>query len=85
MTIKELKARIEYLPDDMEVIMQKDAEGNGYSPLYDVDSNAVYIPTETWYGTVYSMEWSADDACMDEEEWNSLKNKPRCLVLAPVN
>ena len=85
MTVKELKEEIENLPDDMEVILQKDSEGNGYSPLYTTDADAVYIPDSTWSGNVYSMEWSADDACMTDEEWDKIKLKPRVLVLAPTN
>lgn len=85
MKVKELKEEIANLPDDMEIIMQRDSEGNGYSPLSCVDKDAVYIPESTWSGDVYSMEWSADDACMEDEEWEEIKRKPRCLVLAPIN
>jgi hypothetical protein len=85
MNIKELKEAIENLPDEMEVILQKDSEGNGYSPLAGADPNAVYITETTWSGDVYSMDWSAEDACMDEEEWDDLKEKPKCLVLYPTN
>ena len=85
MTVKELKEEIKNLPDDMEVVLQKDAEGNGYSPLSGADPDAVYIPETTWSGDVYSMGWSADDACMEEEEWAELKTMPRALVLHPVN
>jgi len=85
MNVKELKESIKDLPDDMEVILQKDAEGNGYSPLWGADSDAVYIPETTWYGNVYSMDWSADDACMEEKEWEELKKKPRALILHPIN
>lgn len=48
MTVKELKEAIAELPDDMEVILQKDGEGNGYSPLSGADPNAVYIPNNVW-------------------------------------
>jgi len=85
MTVKELKEELKNLPDDMEVILQKDSEGNGYSPLDGVDPDAVYIPETTWYGEVYSMDWSADDACMEDEEWEEIKKKPRALILYPVN
>lgn len=78
MTIKQLKERIKNLPDEMEVIMQKDPEGNGYSPADGVDPNTVYIE-----GDVYDMDWSAEDACMEEVEWEDLKKKPRALVLYP--
>ena len=85
MTIKELKEEIALLPDDMEVIVQKDGEGNGYSPLSGVYSDAVYIPETTWYGEVFDMSWTADDADMEEDEWEDIKNKPRALILHPVN
>jgi hypothetical protein len=85
MTIKELKEVIANLPDEMEVVLQKDSEGNGYSPLGGADPDAVYIAQTTWYGDVYSMEWTAYDACMSDEEWEDIKSKPRTLILHPVN
>ena len=85
MNIKQLKEVIVNLPDEMEVILQKDSEGNGYSPLSGVDGDAVYIPETTWYGKVYSMGWTADDACLSEEKWGNIKSKPRALILHPVN
>lgn len=85
MNVGKLKEILKHLPDDMEVIIQKDAEGNDYSPLSDYDADAVYIPETTWYGNVYSMEWTADDACMSDEEWDEIKSKPRSLILQPVN
>ena len=85
MTVKELKEAIANLPDEMVVVLQKDSEGNGYSPLSDVDPDAVYIPKTTWSGDTYSMDWSADDADMTDEEWEELNSKPRALILCPVN
>lgn len=85
MTVKELKIELENLLDDMEVILQKDSEGNGYSPLSCIDAEAVYIPDSTWSGEVYSMGWSADDACLDDEAWSDIKSKPRALILVPTN
>jgi hypothetical protein len=85
MKVIELKEAIKDLPDDMEIILQKDAEGNGYSPLEGADPNSVYIPETTWYGEVYSMERTADDAEMEEEDWEEIKKNPRSLILYPVN
>ena len=85
MTVKELKQQLENLPDDMVVILQKDSEGNGYSPLVGIDPDVVYIPDSTWSGDVYSMRWTSNDACMSEEEWEEIKSKPRALILYPVN
>jgi hypothetical protein len=85
MTVKELKVAITNLPDDMEVIIQKDSEGNDYSPLEGADPNAVYIAHNTWSGDVYSINWNAVDVCMTEEEWEEVKSMPKSLILYPVN
>lgn len=68
-----------------EELQKKDSEGNGYSPLRGVDENAVYIPDSTYSGDVYSMEWSADEACKEKEEWEEIKAKPKALILYPIN
>ena len=67
-----------------EVVMQKDAEGNGYSPLSGADP-AIYVPDSTYSGEVYSLDWSADDCCMDEEEWKEMRANSKCIVLYPIN
>lgn len=85
MNVKELKHAIKNLPDEMEIIIQKDAEGNGYSPLEDVDFDVIYIPDSTWSGDIYPMEFSAEDAGIEESEWEKIKKKPRALILYPVN
>ena len=69
----------------MECIIQKDSEGNGYSPLAGADPDGIYIAETTWYGQVYDSNWSADDADMDNDLWEVMLKKPRCLVLFPVN
>lgn len=86
MIVKELIALLQTMPEDSIVILQKDSEGNGYSPLSDVDADAIYNAETTWYGEVYSTKWTARDAGMDEEEWKKYKREtPACVVLAPVN
>lgn len=83
--MKQLKEVIKNLPDDMEIIMQKDAEGNGYSPLEGIDSDCVYVPESSYSGSVYRTRWSAEEACMTDTEWEEMKRKPRSLVFYPVN
>jgi len=83
LTVKELIEKLKDMPQDAEIIMQKDAD---YSPLSVVDPDALYVPDSTWSGDVYSLDWTAADCCMDEEEWEEMKaNHPRCVVLAPIN
>jgi len=85
MKVKELRETLKNYPDEMEVIVQSDSEGNSYSPLYCVDGNAVYIAREPWYGDVFSTDSSAEDECVDEEEWDEMLRMPRSLILVPVN
>lgn len=85
MKVKELIRKLQKEDPESVVVLQSDSEGNGYSPLADVDSDAVYIPETTWSGKVYSMQWTADDACMEESEWRKIQKKKRCVILAPVN
>ena len=85
MNRKELYEIIKDLPDDMKIILQKDSEGNDCSPLAGADPNCIYIPENTWSGTVYSTELTAEDYYMDEDEWNEIRSKPKVLVLYPVN
>lgn len=90
MKLKALKKYVNNLPKDLdncEVVIQKDSEGNGYSPLSGVDEDTIYIPGSTYDGEVYDRNSTAEDNCMEEEEWEALKNDPkkRCIVLFPIN
>jgi hypothetical protein len=73
MKVKELIAELQQLNPDTPVILQKDAEGNGYSPLRGVDK-ALYMPDNTWQGEVYSL----DDPDRDDRAFP-------CVVLHPIN
>jgi len=85
MKVKELKELLNILPDNMEVILQKDAEGNGYSPLSGGDSDNIYVSNSSYSGKIYDTNWTADDCCMSEEEHNWIMSKERVLVLYPMN
>lgn len=85
MTVKELKAILAHLPDEMEVIMQKDIEGNGYSPLNEVDGGMIYIPETPWSGEVLDPAWDAEDVDIDEDEWEEIREVPKVVVLIPAN
>ncbi len=85
MKVKQLIEILSAFDPESKVILQKDGEGNGYSPLAGADNNAVYIPRTTWWGEVYHTTWDAYDAGMTEEEWSEILQRPRCVVLFPVN
>lgn len=82
MKVKELVKLLtaKSIDQDSEVILQRDSEGNGYSPLCGVDGKCVYID-----GEVHSTKSSANDVCMDEDEWENIKkSNKRCVVLWPI-
>jgi hypothetical protein len=71
---------------DVQVIMQKDGEGNGYSPMSGSEE-AVYTAYNRYSGEVWNLNWTADDCDMLEEAWEAIKNNPerKCVVLYPIN
>ena len=46
MKVNELKERLKDIPDDYEIVMSSDGEGNNYSPLADFDVS-MYIAEST--------------------------------------
>jgi hypothetical protein len=87
-TVGDLADYLATQPRDRKVILQKDAEGNGFSPLADA-SEEMYSADSTWSGEVhptrehldelirYGGGWSEEDAAPDDAE--------RVVVLGPVN
>lgn len=69
-------------PRDRKVILQKDAEGNGYSPLVDADER-MYEATSTWSGEVYQ---TPEVVAAEPGDWSSAPgDAERVIVLGPVN
>lgn len=85
MKVKELIEILKNLPKNTQVIMSKDAEGNTFTPLDEVETNNIYVPESSWYGNIYHESWSAEDAMETEEGWNEILKQPRCVVLWPIN
>lgn len=87
MTVARLRDALAPLPDDMPVILQKDAEGNGYSPLAEANQ-AMYLPESTWAGDVYPTP--EDMPRLIEIDPGYAESEPpdeavRALLLGPVN
>ena len=83
MKVKELIAELQELDGELEILLQRDPEGNGYAPLAGSDSNAIAI-TDGRDVDIYDTNWTADECCLDEEEWEELKKQPRVVVLWPT-
>lgn len=69
MKSKDLLEELKKYPDDHIVIIQKDAEGNSFSPACDVDE-CNYIAQTEWFGDIYPL---AD------------KTHGNAVVIRPVN
>lgn len=52
MTVEELRRALQAFPDDALVVLAKDAEGNGYSPLANT-WQGFYEADSTWFGSAY--------------------------------
>ena len=78
MTVGELIKLLKLFEPTDQVVLQKDAEGNGFSPLAGAEEGT-YFPTNTWSGEVPHPE---DVEEMDEDQ---KKNAVACVVLWPVN
>jgi hypothetical protein len=84
MTVKELIELLKVVQDqDRIVVMQKDAEGNGYSPLYCLSLGA-YDAETTWYGEVGLEVLTAEDEARGYSHEDVVDGEP-CIVLEPVN
>lgn len=75
-TVGALKEALAGVPDDTPVILEKDAEGNGYSPLSGVYTDCVYEAESNWSGEVHST---------DDEDYEPDERDVRVVVLGPVN
>lgn len=85
MTLDDLRAQLQelaHLPGDTLVVLAKDAEGNGYSPLSTVD-HAMYAAYNTWSGEHYA---SPETRAAEPDEWDEAPDDAvPALFLWPVN
>ncbi len=79
-TVKELIEILSSLPEDSVVVLQKDSEGNGYSPLAGGEA-AKYLPETTCNGEVPCSE-DIEGGEYEEEDIAKMLN---CVVLWPIN
>lgn len=79
MTVKELKEAIANLPDDMMLVLQVDPEGNGYGPVERIDTDGIMTDD----GECFDATWTAEEAGMEEDEWEEFCKRPRVGVFFP--
>ena len=69
---------------DRLVVMSKDSEGNGFSPLYDFGEEA-YAAETTWYGYVGLEKLTEEDRKKGFSEEDVIEDGVPALVLWPTN
>lgn len=89
LTVATLRAFLATQPDDRLVVLAKDGEGNGYSPLAEAEE-AMYLADSTWSGETYpTPEWLADEIRSGTGSWTVDDGAPneavRVVLLGPVN
>ena len=80
MKVKQLKNLLNDFDDNMEVIVSRDEEGNGFSPLYVVEQG-YYLPDCDYFGDVFC-EQDIEDMKKDGEMINNLQD---AIILWPKN
>lgn len=78
MKVGELRTLLEDFDDDLEVVLSKDAEGNGFSHLEEV-TIGYYIPESSWSGDFVSEDES------EEDEMLNLNGAEEAIALWPTN
>jgi hypothetical protein len=86
MTRQELQEKLNEFPADAVIVLSKDAEGNGYSPLAD-SSESIYVPDTTWAGEIYLTELTDELRQMGYGEGDLYHGDDgqRAVVLWPTN
>lgn len=84
MKVKELRELLENCNDDDLIVMSKDAEGNTFTLLSDIDSDSYVYDSQGWWGDVYLRELSDDDLCNGYTE-EDLGPGENCIILWPTN
>lgn len=85
MTVQDLINKLLQIEDKSRiVIMQKDGEGNGYSPLRGIDDNATYQADNTWSGEV-GIQTLTDELRQHGFTEEDQRGGVPCLVLYPIN
>lgn len=82
MNVKQLIEQLSQLDPEAVVLVSSDEEGNSYHYLSEAMSEC-NIDIDGCDITPWFAEWSAEDCCMDEEEYTEMRQLPKGLVIGP--
>lgn len=78
MKVKDVIEELKKCDPESECMLQEDSEGNGYEELRGIDNNSVRHDDD-----IYNLDYSAEDHCLEDEEWEEIKKRKPCLVFYP--
>jgi hypothetical protein len=85
LTVGDLLDYLAEQPRERPVVLEKDAEGNGYSPLSSA-FEGMYVAETTWSGEVWPTSEQMDEPGSGySEEDRAPDEAERVVVLGPVN
>lgn len=84
MKVKELIESLQACDQDAIVVMAKDAEGNGYSPLSGF-WRGMYLAETTWSGDVGAESLTDEDRAAGYTDEDVMTDGERAVILTPVN
>lgn len=85
LTVKYLLEILKDLPEEMPVIISKDAEGNNYSPLASViTSNCGYVPQCSWAGEIKLLFLDEELRSLGYSEEDLDGKAVPCVLLKPT-
>lgn len=87
MTLDDLRAelaKLDHLPGDTIVILAEDAEGNGFSPLAEVE-DAMYDADTTWSGERYMTDEARAATGEPDEYSEAPESAVPAVFLWPTN
>ena len=86
-TVKDLIAALQEMPQDAIVICSSDSEGNGHSPLAGIDPNCIYLHQGAYGGEIAGIaELTDEDRQMgltDEDVYTGADGL-RAIILVPT-
>ncbi len=82
MKVRELIEILKGYDQEATVIVSSDEEGNSYHYLSDAMSEGNF-DEDSRDLSVYFAEWDAKDCCMNEEEYENMRELPKALVIGP--
>ncbi len=84
MTVSELIKELQRVDGNRKVVLQKDSEGNGYSPLYNIWEGA-YLAETDWSGEAYLETLSDNDKKQGYTEEDVREDGEKAVFLSPIN